>query len=371
MTSKDHRVSVLDTCSYSPRYGGFALTHDSSNTYSKTVRYVNNTKQEVDVKERSGVVVALASNPYQQTRVESIEIEVEWRMTNKCFMETADRLAQGHPGDPLLKVVIEAFDNRNKRGGKETETSSLALSISFPLEDLRKAGGSVYLEELDITLGMPIMPGSRKINHPFEPRERVKKSFASSVPFVTNETFLFSMKAINNDQVAKNHDRFMLLGNQVYRVPVERDPHNENGIHIVRRRNADSDPPDTGTVVEEHMTFEEADKRFRLYDTVEMARKMGDPEVHFKLELAEMSRAQKIEEIAQKRVDAEDAAVITARRLDLERERLEMATAKAREDLAKDRVRNFGDWVGLCGKFLLVALGALTSLAKLSTLKPV
>lgn len=370
MTLTDHRLSVLDSCSYSARHGSFILTDDSNSSYSKHVRYINNTSLEIDFKERSGVVVATKPSPYQQTRVQSIEIEIEWRMTNKLFKETADRLALGHPGDPLLKVVVHAFDDRVRRNGEETQTFSMTLNVSLPLDSLREAGGNLYLEELDVTLAIPVMPGARAINHPFEPRERVKRAFAGVVPFVTPETFLISLKAVNNDNVSKNHDRFMLFGGHVYKVPVERDPHNRDGVHVVRRRNAETDPPEAGDVIKEHLTFEEADKRFRLYDSVEMARKMGDPEVHFKLELAEMQRQMKIDEIAQRRVDAEEAAKLAESRQRLERERLLAAQQKAQEDLAKDKVRNFSDWMGLCGKFLLVALGAITTLAKLSTLKP-
>jgi len=370
MTLTDRRLSVLDSCSYSARHGSFSFTTDSNSSYSKHVRYINNTSLEIDFKERSGVIIATQPSPYLQTRVQTIEVEIEWRMTNRLFREAADRLALGHPGDPLLRIVLQAFDERVHRYSDEAQTFSMTLNVSLPLDVLQEAGGVLYMEELDVTFAMPVMPGARAVNHPFEPRERVKKAFAGAVPFATPETFLISLKAVNNDNVAKNHDRFMLFGGHVYRVPIERDPHNEDGIHIVRRKNAETDPPEAGDVIKEHLTFEEADKRFRLYDSVEMARKMGDPEVHFKLELAELQRQQKLDEIAQKRVDAEETARLAEGRQRLENERLAAAHRKAQEDLAKDKVKNFSDWMGLCGKFLLVALGAITTLAKLSTLRP-
>lgn len=364
------RISVLDSCTYTAKHATFNQSGDADNVFSKTIRYTNNSGYEVDFKERSGIVVATQPAPYKLTRLSTVDFEIEWRMTNLLFNTTADGMALGHPGDPLIKVCIRAFDERPNRRPNGYQSVSMVLQISIEIDDIIKAGGVVYIEELDITLSLPHMKGARAANHPFDPRERVKKSFADAVPFVTNDTFLLSLKAINNEDVAKNHDRFMLLGGQVYRIPIERDPGRQDGIHIVRRRNSESDPLDAGAVIEEHLTFEQADKRFRLYDSVEMARKMGDPEVHFKLELAEMQKQLKIDEIAQKRVEAEEAAKLATVRAELERERAAVAREKAREDLAKEKVKNFSDWMGLCGRFLLVALGALTALAKLSSLRP-
>jgi hypothetical protein len=328
-----------------------------------TYRWVNNTSREVRIKSRLGVNSILKPD-LKQRGDEYVDVFIVWRMTEEAFRATYIDLQDRHTvPDETTQKIINAFYLAKDSSPFQGLVYSLTVQMEFHMSDILAAGGSVYVEDLDVTI---CFAGEQQkfAEHPFSKNSRAKASLAQELPSMGNETFVMSIRAIDNGALRNRHDRFMMVGSEVYHIPIERDPDMLDGIHVTRRRTATvKNMGGLGHSIEhEHLTFEEADKKYCLFETIEQA-KAGVSQAEMRKE--EMSS--QAYERTRERADREHEQWREKMQYEQQqsRDKEERQRYRANEEEVKENTRNFGDWIKLTTGIISSAFALVTTLLKL------
>lgn len=362
MESNRRQISILDHCRVKAVSLNSNIEHGVSSTDFR-VRCFNYSYTGIWHKTRLGVNTYL--KPMQQRHEwvrERLDVELEWRVPISAIQGITDEIRDNITGGgTLVRKIMDEFDAQRKmwRNGSGSGYVTVTLLVSFPLSVLDELGGSVYLYELDLQLVVQQRQTDR-IDHPYGPNETMKRAFMGLVPHLSDDTLVFSLKAVDNSRTSARANRFINLGGEVYQVPIERDEKMTNGVHLLCRNPVRmiNDGTATKDVWQKSFGYDEADKLFHLYRTPEDALHDGDREAILKQKVLET----KIEDVDMKRQQQLD----DYRRAQEERaHRDEIATRRYKEDQVKENSKNLGDWIKLIGMFVTTTVGLLTTLHKL------
>jgi len=357
MDNSGRRFSVLDKCRVTTAFAASTAGEHGIDSMTVTNRYFNHTSHQINVKTRMGVNATL--QPTRNTiRNERIEIHVDWQMSSDTFKRCErDLVDKNVRPDSLMGMVIRAFDQRHPRN--RANQYSAVVVIEFSLKELMEAGGVVYLEEVDLLVSI----GEHKnelIDHPFGANERLRAGLAASIPHLGKETFLMSIKAVDNSALRRHQDRFLLIGDEVHHIPIEADMQLQTGIHITTRHCALGKLREGtgGHVKTQFLSFDEADKRFGFADTIEKARSNGTWEGVWKEKLAEKTYEQKQweQEVKDRAIEREDR---------INEVRARQMQEKIKDDTNKEEVKNFGDWMRIIGVTVTAAFTLVGIFAKM------
>jgi hypothetical protein len=328
-----------------------------------TYRWVNNTSREVRIKSRLGVNTILKASSRGQAE-EYVDVFMVWRMTEEAFMASYIDLQDRHTvPDELTQKIINAFYQTKDSTPFQGLVYSLTVQMEFHMSDILAAGGSVYVEDLDVTI---CFAGEQQkfAEHPFSRNSRAKASLAQELPAMGEETFVMSIRAVDNGALRNRHDRFMMVGTDVYHIPIERDPDMLDGIHVTRRRTAAvKNMGGMGHSIEhEHLSFEEADKKYCLFETIEQCKagvsqaEMRKEELSNKAYERNKERATWEHEQWREKMQYEQQQ---------SREKEERQRYRANEEDVKENTRNFGDWIKLTAGLVSSIFAFATTLLKL------
>lgn len=356
MDNLGRRFSVLDNCQVTVA----AHMSDSpiAEDFTVTQKYVNYTTHLIDIKTRVGMNVEL--KPVTQLdREERVEIQIDWRMSGEAFRKCVDDLvAKTYKSGSLTGMIVRAIDERYQMQSRNNQVSACVIVKVF-WKDIIAAGGVVYLEELDVLIAVG-ETYNKPIDHPFSPNERVRASLGESIPHLGKDTFVMSIKAVDNNPLRKYQDRFVLVGDTVHHIPIEVDKDLQTGIHITTRVSAEQKNARgcDGGVITEFLTFETADERYGFADTIDKAKAGGTWESVYKEKLAARAYEQKVREhdIRDKALDREEQ---------LNNARHQQQQEKSRDDLKKEETRNFADWMKLVASTIAATLSLTGLIAKL------
>ncbi|MNP96539.1 hypothetical protein D3C85_91240 [compost metagenome] len=335
-----------------------------------TMRYVNASSRSISVKTRMGVHSIIKPKQYTQGG-EYIDVFLEWTMTKESYKSTyVDFLDRHRNPQGLAAEIITAFEARLNSWSHAGKLTTLTIHVEIQLNDVVNAGGSVYLEELDLLISLE--PEAEKFEeHPFSNFNRLQYGLAADLPHLGKDTLLFSIKAVDNSSLRNRHDRFILLGNAVHHIPIERDLRLRDGVHVTTRRPAavKNVVGSGATIHTEHLSFEDADARYNLADSIEKAQAGVSWQEMRKEEIARRAHEQKMKEFDRTAEKADTDHTYTREKTESERafarEREEWLRWKHREDDVKEKTKNLGDWIRLVGGIITSSLTVLTMVAKM------
>lgn len=328
-----------------------------------TYRWVNNTSSEVRIKGRMGINQVLKRASLDRPHG-YIDLYINWKMTEEAFNATYyDFLDRHAEPDGFTKAIIDAFYRAKDSEPFQGLVYSLQVHFEFLIADIIEAGGTVYVEELDLTICLG--KDRRKYDeHPFSKQSRLMNSLAQELPSIGSETFIMSIRAIDNGQLRSRHDRFMMLGSEVYHIPIEKDLRMKEGIHITRRRTADvKNMGGVGQSIEqEHLSFEEADAKYCLFETIEQARAGMST-----ADLRKEEQAQRAYERSREKADKEHEQWREKSRFEeeVQREKDHRQRRRHFEEEAKENTRNIADWMKLASGIIAAAVALATTVLKL------
>ena len=163
---------------------------------------------------------------------------------------------------PIELQVIQKANNDSK-GGQVARGHECVLTYGLTRSKFEKAGGSVYLEELDIVIcrdtdeAQTVHPASVE-GHAMALREEQR-----------HMGFVFNVRI--NDTTQQYGDRFINLAGMVYRVLATADKTVPDGVYIQA-----PSPSDQFVTEQRHYTFEKADQELPLFRTANDALILGD-----------------------------------------------------------------------------------------------
>lgn len=362
MESNRRQISILDHCKVKAVSLNSDIEHGISSTDFR-MRCFNYTYTGIWHKTRLGVNTYLEpmANRTEYVR-ERLDVELEWRVPIKGLQGITDEIRDNITGGGILvRKIMDEFDHQRRmvRNGNGMGYVTVTLLVSFPAAVLDELGGSVYLYELDLQLVVQQRQRDR-IDHPYGPNETMKRAFMGLVPHLSNDTLVFSLKAVDNSRTSARADRFINLGGEVYQVPIERDERMTDGVHLLCRNPVRmiNDGTASKDVWQKSFGYDEADKIFHLYRTPEDALHDGDREAILK----QKQLAVKLEDADLKRQQLLDDH---RRTMDDRTHRDEVLSRRHREEQVKEHSKNLGDWIKLVGMFVTTTVGLLTALHKL------
>lgn len=338
-----------------------------------SLRYVNGTNREIRVKDRFGMNTILTPSKSERP-AGYFDVYLVWEMTEETYRATLRDFqyryaAAGSITRQMLSSLHNGVDNVRHNG----TIRSYEVQVEFRIEDLKDAGGTVYIEELDIVICLGSYD-KKDLEHPFSPLNRVKKGLASEIPSLGEQTFVMSVRAIDNGLLNNRRARYMLLGDQVFYIPVEQDASMPNGIHVTSRLDAETQNL-TGPgrqVITRHLSFEEADVAYNMFDTIEQARRGVNATESRKEELLRRQYEQKISDLEKSGERSEREHQFWREKAEFERaharEKEERQQRRAREEEVKENTKTFSEWMRFVTTIVTATAAFVTTMFKM---KPV
>lgn len=365
MESKRRQISVLDH-SLVKTLKMSASIDDSVSYTDFRMRCINRTHTGIWNKTRLGVSTFLKPQVGRHGYEERFDVELEWRVPIKDLRAITDEIRDNILGNShLVREIMLAHDDQVRMlgNGNGYGYATVTVLVSIRWAELAAMGGVIYISELDLQL---VAEGHKtaRIEHPFGPTEMVNKSFSGAVPHISNQTLVFSLKAVHNGRMQDKATRFMSLGGEVYHIPIERDTNLSDGVHLVCRNpvSAINAREAVKDMCHQHFDFMTADKLFRLKLTPEEALIDGDRETFQKRQLADLTHQQRMEELARKEQTSNDDFIRSSESA-LQKDTL--AQRRFREETVKEHTRNFSDWIKLVGGMMAAVAGVIGFVNKL------
>ncbi len=152
--------------------------------------------------------------------------------------------------------------------GRSTKWSMYRVTIG----DIEKAGGSVYVRQLDICISCGDI-GDVK-SHPYSPVGLEEYHEYNCRAYTEEGTFGYSMRLVDNRGLID--DRYVNMSGTIFRVPVVRDPNVSDGVYITYVGKAD-DLSNRHTPKTEYYTLEEMSEKCPwVYKSIDDAAHYGD-----------------------------------------------------------------------------------------------
>lgn len=211
------------------------------------------------------------------------------------------------------------------------------LDYLISAREFEQMGGSVYLENLDLTLSVnegPYVP-----SHPFS-LAGIRKQLAAGVLAEEAKGLSYGIRIV--DRLGRFGDRYVNIGGEVFQIRAERN-NNEpaDGVYAVSQLPAAGmgQVPEQGRCV--HYRFEDADKALQLYTTYNDAKTLGNPQDVYKRDLEERAHRLKLEDLdfKERKAKWERESDERKRVFETEQHEAKMRLMK-REDQVRDREHN-------------------------------
>lgn len=378
------------------KYRGYGVSYcvethaDRGNSFSarpfafdKTMAFFNESTSEVVVKDRFGVTTIVPPERNFPRPSDKVMFKLQWYLNKMSLKFTIDDLEKRYPKpSPLMDAVIRSMKDALETARPEKLIPTTPVWVDIPMSDVRKAGGRIYIDELDMTVAL-LEDDNRNLDHPKSPAQRARESVGLLAPMLGRDTLFFMIKAVDNNPCKSREDRYMWIGDDTYHIPIEYDPMMPDGITVVSQSSAGR-KNEMGVLSAQPssrlFTFEEADEILGLSTTVEGAKFRGngkealaDKLNQAKLREAEITR--ELGEIKYKReVERSDIEKIRddikhqreMEKLKLDAERREQEQRRAEQDAKRDEVRAFTEWMRLAAGVITagVAIAALVQKLK-------
>ena len=205
---------------------------DSHLTY--TMKIINTTDQDIHVVGRDGLTHTLKPSINNGRDHGSIEILYGVLSDEShVIFDSKKQLNAVHDKEvPLYDSMRETMHNEGLLYHGRSNRSCLYRLYK---KDIAKAGGSVYIRQLDLCISLGAL--STVPPHPYGPEGVANYHIDSCRAFLEEGSFGYTMKLVDNRKMMD--DRFVNVSGQVYRVPVVEDANMSDGLYITYIGKAD------------------------------------------------------------------------------------------------------------------------------------
>lgn len=227
--------------------------------------YLNHLPVPVTVAWRSGLKCVLPNEPSFETNHLIVRTEITFQHAVKLDIKRVLSAVADDAGMEL-RALRDAFkiSLQQSRFGSVTVILDYHLSI----EQLKEYGGSVYYHELDTVFSLYNL--DRCPPHPYSAAGR-DLCLVEATP--SKIGFHYGIEIIDN--AGKYGDRYLNIGNKVYRAPVHKDSTRRDGVYIVANEPVLGEIEASEREVQ-YYPFEVAEEQVGLYRTPEEALNLGD-----------------------------------------------------------------------------------------------
>lgn len=297
---------------------------------SLSIHYYNHCDRAVVLTERDGTVHVL--QPANGSPTDEIIVCVVRLMTRETMERAMEFLRNDSSGD---NVERDQWVRAYETALHNTKNNTLEASVEYVLyhRDMVDAGGRCYMPDLDLLVEWQSERGAM---HPFSKSQRTRATMDAIAPGMSDQTFAFMIKAVDNSAHSNRTDRYINIGGDVYPIPIERDRGYATGVHVVSKVPV-YDEVRFNDTIHRTFSFEEADRIFNLQRTVEDAINGGPLEAIAKNAIERETAEKRLAE-ARLRNDQLDADTL------LQTLRNEGAIQKARQDNELYTRRNLVEW---------------------------
>lgn len=302
--------------------------------------YLNHLPIPVIMQWRNGLKVPLPPMPNLHSQAFIVRAEFTLRSVVKVDMIRLLSAVDEHaPAE--LKMIRDAFQiqvENNHHGG-----ARIVLDYPLTLSQLQQYGGTVYYHEVDRLIS--VLPYEQVPPHPFS--EGGERQRLISVSHAGQKVFGFGYSIDVIDNYGRYGDRYLNIGNEVYRIPAKKDPNRRCGIYVVSDVPTRGDLPGRGPEVRK-FPFDGAEETIGLYRTEEDARTYGDMATSKRKELLDKetalnlakTEAQLIRQNHEKELVEKDRALKEVQ-YKLEEQAREYERERLREEKERQRVKDF------------------------------
>lgn len=234
---------------------------------------------DVSIMFRNGMGFTIPKTSFKWRPSNDFIVFVKYKFSSKVKIDIHHLLDEVNDDSPkMLQGLREAFSQSMSSITYNGNEVTVAYPVSF--EMFSKAKGSLYLENLDITLALNQETETCLTVHPCsnlgkEHLERMTRPDG------------YNYRIIINDPDCAFGVRYINLSGRVYRIAPQIISDKEPGVYF--------QVSDSGEVIEEHLyDFEQADTELMLYKTASDAKVFGNILEARRKELEETQHAQKL-----------------------------------------------------------------------------
>lgn len=238
-----------------------------------SIQYHNRTDRTLRITTRNGV--SFDSNPVDKGYHDGeFVIYVTYHGNPKVIKNMVSLLYSGaSKTSPETERIYRALKRSVDSNNASKRQLTAVVEYAVRNETIDRMNGRFYLHELDIVIEDPT---TAAMVHPFHMSQLGRKDFESLIPAASDRCFMLSYRVIDNSGQRLVGDRYVNIGGEVYRIPVEADPAFKNGIHVAKRNPIGAVSPSMPSEVTYiHYSLEEGDKALGLFLTAEQARAGG------------------------------------------------------------------------------------------------
>lgn len=238
------------------------------NDVTITRKFQNRTDSLIYITTRDGV--KFMSTPCDRYGTDDeLKIFVTYTGRKNVIKNCIDLLNEVSGGNNETNRIQSAMTKATQ--GKSDTDCTASVEYVITEDQIRAAGGRIYLRDLDLLLETERV---RPMAHPYSHGGLERKKIDVLMPSCSMDTMAFMIKAVDNTGYRTYTDRYINLGGNVYTIKVEKDDSHATGVHVVSRKPVDkteSTHPNDNGLVSTWYTFDEADAKFGLYQTIEEA----------------------------------------------------------------------------------------------------
>lgn len=329
---------------------------DLKNDVEVNVRYVNRTNRPILVTRRDGIRFVVYPHTFGNPS-DDFSVYVTLKGPVDVIKNALDRLNDRYAPKGIECEKWRASLDRALYVVKDDATVvSATVEYMLSEQQIDTLGGRVYMTDQDIVVEWhdPIV---QIVTHPFSQGEIEKKSLEAVFTGCGQDSFVMLFRAIDNSGQLFS-DRYINIGGQVFKVPIEQDESLESGVYVTTRRsmaeNRDEAPHE---LVSHFMTFEQADRILHLHKTVEDAKNGGPVTQIAKDHLNAHAASQKLEE-----------AKIRQQQLRMEEELQKIRHEREKEKLAREEKHSLQkivlEWIKTAATLISAGLGLYAAFRK-------
>lgn len=329
---------------------------DLNNDVEVNVRYVNRTNRPVLVTRRDGIRFAVYPHTFGNPS-DDFSVYVTLKGPVDVIKNTLDRLNDKYLPKGVESEKWKASLDRALYTVKQDATVVTAtVEYMLSQSQIDKLGGRVYMTDQDIVVEW-LDPLIQVVAHPFSHGELEKKSMEAIFTGCGKESFVLLFRAIDNSG-QQYADRYINVGGQIFKIPVEQDDTLETGVYVTTRRsmseNRDEAPYE---MVPHFMTFEQADRILHLHKTVEDALNGGPVTQVAKDHLNAHAASQKLEEAKMRQQQLKMEEELQRIRFEREKEKLDREEKHSLQKIVLE-------WIKTAATLITAALGLYAAFRK-------
>jgi hypothetical protein len=292
----------------------------------------NNTGRDVVVITRSGLRFTFSSKRAMPDRAILFREEFDLDARGDVILNPTDMPfnAEGSTAERMVNHVRSTMPLGN---GPLVKRKSARAWHRLSIDALMDAGGSAYIQELDIVV--TLQTNSNAIYHPFSMDGVMTAMKALEFDSVSLRIAIYIV-----DNCGSRTDRYINWQGRVMRVPCKARVGYKDGVYVVHPRPSHVGGVDT-EYVSYHMTLEQAEEQYGLYKSPEEAQTHG-----FSKEALERENLKLKREAALRSYEREETAEQRKERLRFESEDASFRKIKQEERAAFRRdILDAGKWM--------------------------